>query len=635
MAILTVFLIVQSKAQEQELAVSIVKEEDAVRVDLPPTKGRALVLEVQRMLNEAPEWNPVLRVNSPESRRSYYDPMCRVQPTRFYRLRESADQGLPWADNFKLLDSGGTAHELYYYTHVPIIVLLTVGDSVDRLEPLLPKIESLRAEHGSDVFFWAIATGGVADREAIAARSAELAIDFPVLLDYGGVVTRNLNPTSYPEVFAARSTDWTFFYRGALSTSVTVGDQTVENRYLAEAIGQQLANEPIAVELAESVGEPVELPIADSISYTEDIIPILMANCVRCHSEGNIAPMAFDSYESVLENLFAIKDKVLAGEMPPWHADHYYGRFANESRIPLEDKQTLIDWINQGAERGEGEDLLLTAEFPEPTDWLLGEPDYVVEIPRQNIPSEGVVDYRYLTVENPIPEDVWLKGAAVIPGDATVVHHSLVFLITEPDDLFAVQGGLAGFYTGYVPGYDPVFFPEGTGKFLPAGSAFVFQMHYTTVGKATTDVTKLGLYLADRKPEMRLVTASAYTVNIDIPEGEANHEISATKAIEQDSWLIELNPHMHYRGKNVRYELEYPDGNREILLSVPDYHFDWQRSYLYEEPLLMPKGSKLHVKGAYDNSPQNRWNPDPGQRVFFGEQSWDEMFIGYFNYAVR
>lgn len=177
-------------------------------------------------------------------------------------------------------------------------------------------------------------------------------------------------------------------------------------------------------------------------------------------------------------------------------------------------------------------------------------------------------------------------------------------------------------------------FPEGTGKFLPRDSAFVFQQHYTPNGKVTSDVTKLGLYLAPKKPEMELVTSAAFTININIPKGHRDYDRTATSQIVQDSWLYELSPHMHYRGKRFQFAARYPDGTTEVLLSTPDYHFDWQRMYRLAEPKFMPAGTRIICTGAFDNSPQNRWNPDPNQEVGFGEQSWDEMFIGYYNFAV-
>lgn len=628
---LTLTLLVHSAQTEEALPISIAREGSTLQVHLP-SSTKTLVLEVREFIEQSPEWNAVLRLRSPQSARTYYDPVCRVKPSRFYRLTET-NGGLPWADNFKLLDLGGTAHELFYHSNVSAIVLIALGNSLQNIQNILPEINTLRDAFGDSVKFWAICCRPNSDRERLKAEADSLGIAFPILMDSSEMVTRNLRPQSFPQAFAIRSLDWTLFYQGAISTRVHTDSELLENHYLRDALSQHFAKETIDVELAEGVGEAADLADLGDISYSKNIVPILEKHCLRCHSEGNIGPFALDSYEAVLQNVFPIKDRVMSGEMPPWHADDLYGKFENASNLSDEEKALLIEWINQGADRGEGEDGLAVASIPSPKEWILGEPDYIVEIPKQEIPAEGIVDYRYIAVTNPVPNDVWLKAAAILPGDAKVLHHSLVFMITDPKDLFAVQGGLAGFYAGYVPGLDPAFFPEGTGKFLPKDSAFVFQQHYTPNGKASSDVTKLGLYLADEEPSMNLLTSAAFTTDIDIPEGQSDYRRSATAEIGQDSWLFEMSPHMHYRGKSFRFEAQYPDGTSEILLSAPDYHFDWQRMYRLIEPKFLPAGTRIVCEGSFDNSPQNRWNPNPNQRVAFGEQSWDEMFIGYFNLA--
>lgn len=622
----------QAQAQS-EYDVSIQREGEALRVNVPSAKGRTLVLEAQEFLKSS-DWNPVLRLHSPESPRAYYDPVCRVKPARFFRVREAQDGGLPWADNFKLLDLDGKVHELFYHTHVSALVLLTVGESLGNLESSLAEIEALRSEYGDDLRVWAIHCAPDADRDALRAEADRLGIDFPVLLDPSQVVTRNLSPGRFPEAFAIRSLDWTHFYQGAIETAVDTGETVVSNSYLRDALGHHFAQESVPVELAEGTGEDADLPDLGRLTYEDDVAPIVARHCVRCHSEGNIGPFAFDGYLSVAQNAYLIKHQVMTGEMPPWHVDDRYGRFVNETKLTHDEKSVLVEWVNQGAERGDGPDPLVKNMGPvAAAEWPLGEPDYIIEIPEQDIPAEGTVDYRYLVVGSPVPDDAWLKAAVVAPGDPSVVHHSLVFMISDPEDLFAVQGGLAGFYAGYVPGLDPEFFPQGTGKFLPKDAAFVFQQHYTPNGKRATDVTKLGLYLADEKPERNLLTTAAFTLDIDIPKGAPDYARVATTRILEDSLLYEMSPHMHYRGKSFKFEAYYPDGTSEILLSTPDYHFDWQRMYRLEEPKLLPAGTRIRCSGTFDNSAQNRWNPDSNQRVGFGEQSWNEMFIGYFNFA--
>ncbi len=628
------FLIPASVLADEERRISISREEGTVRIDLPAAQAESqLVLEVREFLDSSPAWNPILRLNSAGEELSYYDPLCKVEPNRFYRLRQPPFPETGWADNFKLLDAEGTAYELFYHSHVEVIVLLSAGPSLEPVGSRLEEIRSLKEQYGEEIRFWALLSRPEFDLEELGAEIERLGIDFPVLLDAGGVVTRNLGPVRFPEVFAVRSSDWTYLYQGAFSTRVEVGEGQVARHYLRDALGEHFSRRRVGVSQAESPGAPSGLALEQAPSYAEEVAPLLRDHCLECHSKGNIAPIHFDSYEAVVQNAWPIKDQVLAGTMPPWHADRHVGSFVNDIRLSDSEKNVLVSWIGQGAPRGEGADPLRSVEQEPQPDWILGEPDYVVEIPRQSVPAEGVVAYRYLVVDNPVPRDAWIRAAAVIPGDASVVHHSLVFVVSRPEDLFAVQGGLAGFFAGYVPGLEPEFFPEGAGKFVPKGASFVFQQHYTPSGEAATDVTRMGLYLAE-DPERELITRSAFTTSIDIPPRRRHNPVEASTRIRQDSWLIELNPHMHYRGKTARYRAVFPDGSSRDLLSVPDYHFDWQRSYRLAEPLFLPEGTHIEVQGSFDNSPQNRWNPDPDQRVGFGEQSWDEMFIGYFNIAV-
>ena len=216
------------------------------------------------------------------------------------------------------------------------------------------------------------------------------------------------------------------------------------------------------------------------------------------------------------------------------------------------------------------------------------------------------------------------------------MHHALVFLNypkqlkdLEPD----MEGGLNGFFAGYVPGMFNEPYPKGTGKWVPKGSEFVFQMHYTTTGRATRDQSKLGLYLAKKKPAREFFTRAASNTDFEIKPNDAHSAADATYTFDHDVTLYEMSPHMHYRGKEAAYEVKYPDGKTQTLLNVPNYDFNWQTMYRLEKPLHLPAGSQLYVAGAFDNSVRNPRNPDPARTVYFGLQSWDEMFIGYMGFT--
>jgi hypothetical protein len=295
----------------------------------------------------------------------------------------------------------------------------------------------------------------------------------------------------------------------------------------------------------------------------------------------------------------------------------------------------LLAWANAGAPRGDGEDPL-EVEPPAPAvDWPLGPPDVVVTIPVQQIPSfhqASAVPYRYITNASPFTTNVWLRAAVVRPANRRVVHHALVFA-GSAQDLAGFGSGLGGFFAGYVPGVEQDFFPDGLGKQLKAGSLVVFQMHYTPRSTAQTDATELGLYLAAAPPARELKTGAAFNLSLFIGPGQKSVATFADKVFARASTIYEMSPHMHLRGASMRFDAIYPDHTVHPLLNVPNYDFAWQTMYRLAQPATVPAGTRLRVSGTFDNSVWNPYNPDPSRSVYFGEQTTDEMFIGYVNYA--
>jgi hypothetical protein len=321
--------------------------------------------------------------------------------------------------------------------------------------------------------------------------------------------------------------------------------------------------------------------------------------------------------------------------MPPWHADPHYGNFVNDISLSPEQKATLIHWINEGAPRGDGPDpvaeLFANGGPPliYPATWPveLGEPDYIVTIPEQSIPANGEVAYRYPTLAVDLPGDLWIRAAVVLPGNRKIVHHVLVSPGTEYSFLNQIAG--------YAPGTKSGIYPSGSGARLRDVTHLSFQVHYETSGQPETDETKLGLYFHDTPPETTVRSAFPLTFFFTIPAGAKDYEPSnALQRFQQDSWLHSLQPHMHFRGARMKYEAVYPDGTSEILLNVPNYSFDWQTTYQLAQPKLMPAGTEIIISGAFDNSVLNHHNPDPGRLVTWGEQTTQEMFIGFLSYTL-
>jgi hypothetical protein len=370
------------------------------------------------------------------------------------------------------------------------------------------------------------------------------------------------------------------------------------------------------------------------MDYVKDIAPIVLSRCVSCHSTGNIAPHVYAKFDDLATRADQIRADMLLKRMAPWHADAQFGVFSNGVALSAGEAATLHAWAKAGAPRGTGADPLLSAPPPPSGDWPLGPPDVVVTIPKQDLPARGVIEYRYLTVQVPTNGDKWVRAAYVKPGNLSAVHHALVFDGTLIDVLLA-SGGLGGFFAGYVPGLQQTFFPEGTGKFLKQGTPITLQMHYTATGQAETDETRVGFYFMPAAPERELLTKAAVDTALVIPPGAGDYarETTFTPSTTRDVVLYELNPHMHYRGKRFKFEATYPNGTSEVLLNVPQYDFAWQSQYRLAQPKRLPAGTTLRVSGAFDNSAQNPANPDPRSTVRFGEQTSDEMFIGYINYA--
>lgn len=377
-------------------------------------------------------------------------------------------------------------------------------------------------------------------------------------------------------------------------------------------------------------------------TFTKDVAPILYSRCVECHRSSGMAPMSLVSYDDVRPWARAIKRRTGAREMPPWGADPTVGVWSNDPSLTASQIATIAAWVDAGAPEGNRAELPRLPAFAE--GWTIGKPDVVLKMPAPfPVPADGTVPYTYITIPTNFKEDVWIRGVELRPTDRRVVHHIISDLVEgngKPFDLTprltrdrSLKEIPSGLGAGLVPGRLYEAFDEGVVRKIPAGSAIVLQMHYTTIGQPVTDQTEVGLLLAKEPPQANTkIVAGGQIPNFTfvIPPGADNHEVTAKKTFDQETLLANLYPHMHVRGKDVKYTLQYPDGREEVLLSVPKYDFNWQMRYKFAEPKLVPKGSTLVVTAHYDNSRANRFNPDPTATVRWGDQTWEEMLIGYY-----
>jgi hypothetical protein len=373
-------------------------------------------------------------------------------------------------------------------------------------------------------------------------------------------------------------------------------------------------------------------PNRSSATFTRDIAPILFQRCVECHRPGEIAPMSLMTYQEVRPWAKAIRERVVERSMPPWFADPHYGKFANDPSLSQKEIDTVVAWVNAGSPKGDDKDLPPAPRFT--AGWTIGQPDVVLEMQEEySIPAEGTIPYLYFSIPTNFTEDKWIQAMEIRPGNRTVVHHVIAF--TQDAGARATGEGEANRGRGQLGGITPnktgVVFSPGTARLIKKGSNIVFQMHYTTNGQATKDRTKIGLVFAREPARKILVTGNALNSRFVIPPGESNYEVKASTTFNEDSLLSSFMPHMHYRGKDFTYTAIYPDGRSEILLSVPKYDFNWQLTYILKEPLPMPKGTRLECVAHFDNSARNKFNPDPTRAVRWGDQTWEEMMIGWFS----
>lgn len=396
-------------------------------------------------------------------------------------------------------------------------------------------------------------------------------------------------------------------------------------------------------------------------TFSKDVAPIFYEKCISCHREGEVAPMSLITFREARPWARAIHEKVTTREMPPWHADRRYGVFSNDLSLTQPEIDTIAAWVTSGAREGDPAALPPLPEFTE--GWQIGTPDMVFEMPVDfEVPATGTVDYQYFDVPTGFTKDMWMQAGEVRAGDRQHVHHIVIY-VKEPEpsnrpQVVAVKPILAegrqppqraarpaaddgrprggdAMLVNWAVGEDPPVHAPGTAKRIPAGSTLVFNLHYTTDGEPGLDRSRLGLIFADEPPAREVRTGMIANPLFELPPGAANHEVAAEATFSEDVKVWTLHPHMHLRGKDMTYTVTYPDGSTEIILSVPRFDFGWQTDYYLAEPLLLPKGSKMHVSAHFDNSAANRHNPDPTAAVRWGDQTWEEMMIGFFTYTVE
>jgi mono/diheme cytochrome c family protein len=365
---------------------------------------------------------------------------------------------------------------------------------------------------------------------------------------------------------------------------------------------------------------------AKNVTFTKDVAPIFFKQCAECHREGEIAPFSALSYKDVRPWAKSIREKVVSREMPPWHADPSHGEWLNDRRLTEQQIDTIVAWVDGGAKEGNLKDLPPAPKFTE--GWGIGRPDETFSIPEQSIPATGVIAYKYLTVPTNFKEDRWVTAAEIRSTGRAAMHHVIVF-IQDPNKPASLDGNLLA---GVAPGEQPTRFQPGYGRKIPAGAKLIFQMHYTPNGVATKDVTTIGLKYAKEQPKHQILSRPVMNTGLMIPAGASSHEVKSSYTFKEGARLTSLMPHMHLRGKDFEIKAVFPDGQTKVLLKVSRYDFNWQTYYVPKAPLAIPKGTTIECVAHFDNSTGNKYNPDPTKDVKWGEQTWEEMMIGWLSY---
>jgi peroxiredoxin len=539
------------------------------------------------------------------------------------------------ARNFNLLDLRGHDHELYRAGGRAVVLFFTgVGCPIARKSA--PKLLDLQDRFGKEgVSVWIINSYADESVEEIRKECNELGLrKLTYLRDSKQNVALAFQVQRTAEVVAVSTSDWQVLYRGAIDDQYAEGAERAnpQTRFLEEALKNFLSGKRVTRPLTRAHGCLFAFAGGSAApSYSGEVAPLLRRHCVECHRQDGIAPWSMSGYDRVRHSAQMIEEVLLTRRMPPWDADPDYGKFANAHVLTCQETQLLLRWIQAGAPRGEGTDPL-SEPLPPLEDWPLGKPDVVLRLPAvQEIPATGVLEYRHIPIPSPFTNEVWITGTDIKPGNPRVVHHVILYAKWPgcPDD----GTGNGVHFCGWAPGFPPIRFPAGVAQRLPAGAELTAEVHYTTCGSAQTDQSAIALYLAPGPQPKLAEIRRAIESDVDIPPGSDESRHVATYAFRKPATIYSLMPHMHFRGKWMRYELLLPEGKRQTLLNVPRYDFNWQLGYQLTQPCRVPAGSWLLVTGAFDNSAANPANPDATKRVRFGPQSWDEMFIGFFEAA--
>lgn len=556
--------------------------------------------------------------------------------TRLTELKLQTYQGQEWS----LAEAAGKE----------LVVFAFLGTECPLAKLYGPRLQDLHQEFGEKVAFVGVNSNKQDSITEIGFYVEAAGIGFPMLKDVGNRLADQLQAERTPEVVVL-DREHKVVYRGRIDDQYAPGlsASTFRRRDLAEALAERLSGKSVSVPTTKAVGCYIgrvkkSKPLGE-ITYTKHIAPIINANCLECHRSGQIAPFSLASYADIQGWEETILEVINQGRMPPWYAAADHGVFSNDARLSSEEKSLLRQWVANGLPEGDPADLPTPPQFA--TGWRLEGPEedidvihiYETEEDAFEVPAEGIVDYKYFEVDPGWTEDKYVVAAEARPDNVSVVHHIIAYVI-EPGDKKRRRRRML---VGYAPGSLPQVLEEGRAIRVKAGSKLLFEMHYTPNGSPQTDRSYIGLKYTEKENVKRTVNGWAAAENeFLIPARNNDYRVPSAVTVPMDQLLLELTPHMHLRGKAFKYTLIRRDGDKELLLHVPNYDFNWQLTYKLAKPVLLKKGDRILCEAWYDNSPENRalharipGVPDNEQATYdaavtWGDQSFEEMMIGFF-----
>lgn len=541
------------------------------------------------------------------------------------------------ANQFRLPSIDGELVEPFASDQTELTVVCFLGTECPLAKLYGPRLQKLADEYaGRNLEFIGVCSNLQDSLEEVRQYGRQHGLSFKMLKDTGNKVADAYGASRTTEVYLL-DRSFQIRYQGRIDDQYQPGlvkpEPTRQDLRLAldELLAGKSVSKPRTIPVGCLLGRVPQVAVKTDLTFTNEIYRLLDKNCIECHRTGEIGPFALTDYDEVIgwgEMLVEVVDQ---GRMPPWHASPAYGHFQNAREMADEEKQMLREWVAGGMPFGDQKDLPPPREF-DPVWQLEREPELVVNIGREpfQVPGEGVVEYQYFVVDPGFTEDKWVTGVQVVPGNRSVVHHCIVFI--RPPDGTRFQG--VGWLGGYVPGQKPLPMRAGYGRFVPAGSKLVFQMHYTPTGTPQEDATKLGLIFgSDAEITHEVITVMGINQDFEIPPNTPDYVVTGlADRFPQNGELLGMTPHMHLRGQSFEVTLE-SDSGLERVLEVPHYDFNWQHFYLFENPRSLQDINKIRFSATFDNSVKNPVNPDPQEHVSWGDQTWQEMAVAFFAIA--